>query len=77
MNNLTRAVIPGAPKVPTTHGESSVVLVEKVPITNMFYNFSRQSIQRMEKGLESRKIATAKHKEKKRRSSYPTHKTDS
>ena len=64
--------MPGAPKVPTTHGKSLVVLIVKVPRTHMFYNFSRQSIQRMEKGLDSRKKATAKHQEKKHCSSYPT-----
>ena len=45
----------------------SVVLIVKVPRDQMCYNFSRQSIQRMEKGLESKKKADEKHKDKKRK----------
>ena len=67
---LTRAVVPGAPKAPTTtNGEISIALIVKAPRRHMLCKLSHKSTERMSKGLQQSKDAAATHRDKKRRSS--------
>jgi hypothetical protein len=63
---LTRAVRPGNPSVPSAPGQSSVVLHVKVPRDKMFFRFGRAAVEKMERGLSTRRRAAKKHREKKK-----------